>query len=287
MANVTIIKKAPRTAQSGSLGATHLQANGLNPHLLASISLAPSKNDATGELTAAADATTVIAVLEDGEFALENQYSTPFESSNPEGRMPNLMGMLQSGLTVQTLTDVLGAAPVKPPETQAGGSGEQASGFWDTAAQNNTLLGTLEGLKGRSTFTKINSYQIYTSSNSVRITGTLVFAAWENAKTEVEAAVKKLQEWTAPELLADKSALVSGLTSDATGLQGFFPSLVPPAVTLKYGGKTYSPLVIESLSAPITAPMTSDGSRISIKCQITLVSRTAWDKADIQALYGG
>ena len=39
----------------------------------------------------------VESLFEDAEFTIESQYSTPFESSNPEGRLPNLMGMIQSG----------------------------------------------------------------------------------------------------------------------------------------------------------------------------------------------
>lgn len=268
-----MIATAPRSnIQLTSLGMTSLEGeNKLNKHLLAYIRLF----EPTAE-----DPFQVCVLLEDAEFALENQYSTPFENSNPEGRMPNLMGMIQSGQMITSLTDVINIGGFSAPSSQDSENG--------SAPQDKGMLGQvfdkLEGLKGRSTFTKLNSQQIYTSSNSVKISGTLVLSAWRNAHLEVERALQKLQEWATPKKLADKSALMSGLQEKS--LEGFFPSIIPPTVSLAYGGKTYEPLVIESLSAPITAPMTADGSRIAVKCQISFSSEKAWDKSDVIKLYG-
>ena len=268
-----LTKTAPRdNIQLTSLGMTSLDGeNKLNKHLLAYIRLF----EPTAE-----DPFQVCVLLEDAEFALENQYSTPFENSNPEGRMPNLMGMIQSGQMITSLTDVINIGGFSAPSSQDSENG--------SAPQDKGMLGQvfdkLEGLKGRSTFTKLNSQQIYTSSNSVKISGTLVLSAWRNAHLEVERALQKLQEWATPKKLADKSALMSGLQQKT--LEGFFPSIIPPTVSLVYGGKTYEPLVIESLSAPITAPMTADGSRIAVKCQVSFSSEKAWDKGDVIKLYG-
>lgn len=268
-----MIATAPRSnIQLTSLGMTSLEGeNKLNKHLLAYIRLF----EPTAE-----EPFQVCVLLEDAEFALENQYSTPFENSNPEGRMPNLMGMIQSGQMITSLTDVINIGGFSAPSSQDSENG--------SAPQDKGMLGQvfdkLEGLKGRSTFTKLNSQQIYTSSNSVKISATLVLSAWRNAHLEVERALQKLQEWATPKKLADKSALMSGLQQKT--LEGFFPSIIPPTVSLVYGGKTYEPLVIESLSAPITAPMTADGSRIAVKCQVSFSSEKAWDKSDVIKLYG-
>lgn len=268
-----LTKTAPRdNIQLTSLGMTSLEGeNKLNKHLLAYIRLF----EPTAE-----DPFQVCVLLEDAEFALENQYSTPFENSNPEGRMPNLMGMIQSGQMITSLTDVINIGGFSAPSSQDSENG--------SAPQDKGMLGQvfdkLEGLKGRSTFTKLNSQQIYTSSNSVKISATLVLSAWRNAHLEVERALQKLQEWATPKKLADKSALMSGLQQKT--LEGFFPSIIQPTVSLVYGGKTYEPLVIESLSAPITAPMTADGSRIAVKCQVSFSSEKAWDKSDVIKLYG-
>ncbi|MCC3344502.1 hypothetical protein [Psychrobacter sanguinis] len=210
----------------------------------------------------------IAALFEDGEFAVEAQYSTPFETSNPEGRMPNTMGMIQSGELPASMYSVLGLSA----ETADEGTIKNAAG---------EVAGKLVGLKDRSTFTKINSRQIFTSTNSVRITGTLVFQAWADANREVELALNILQQWVSPRKLSDASLIVGAV---ADGIEGMFPSIIPPLVQFQYGGRTYRPMFIESLSAPITSPMTKNGDRVAIKAQITLLSLTAWDKFDIAAL---
>ncbi len=222
---------------------------------------------------------TVESIFEDAEFTIESQYSTPFESSNPEGRMPNLMGMIQSGQASAGLYSVFAAASdptgVAYAAARVAVAAAEFTGVKDTLQKAQTEL---EGLMGKSNFTKLNSRQIFTSSNSVRITGSLVFQAWADAETEVEAAVSQLQRWASAKSLASKS-LVVGVIDE--GFSAMFPSEIPPMVQLQYGGKNYKPMVIESVSAPITAPMTKDGNRIAVKVQVTFLSLTAWDQQNI------
>ena len=273
-----MIATAPRdNIQLISLGMTSLEGeNKLNKHLLAYIRLFEPT---------AKDPFQVCVLLEDAEFALENQYSTPFENSNPEGRMPNLMGMLQNGMIGVGMADILNAQPAADSAAAQATSAiaRTADAIFEYSGLKNGTLEFLEGVKGRTTFTKWNSQQVYTSSNGVKISGTLVLSAWQNAHLEVERALQKLQEWAAPKFLYDGTLIANVIEKGAIGL---FASEIPPTVSLVYGGKTYEPLVIESLSAPITAPMTADGSRIAVKCQVTFVSQKAWDKSDIIKLYG-
>lgn len=266
----------PKTANSKVLGNVWAD-RGLNPNLIAKIRpvIEGSLDAGQGNQTYTPDTNEpiVAALLEDAELSIESQYSTPFENSNPEGRMPNLMGMIQSGNASIAMYDFLAA-------------GKNVNGFVGgvldaTGAKDALQAGAeqLEGLKGRSNFTKINSRQIFTSSNSIRITGTLVFQAWADAKNEVDAAIAKLEEWTVAKELSGKSLLVGAVTEGIT--EGLFPSIIPPFVQFQYGGKVYLPLVIENISTPIVAPMNPDGSRIAVKAQITLLSLTAWDRNDI------
>lgn len=212
--------------------------------------------------------TIIAALFEDGEFTVESQYSTPFETSNPEGRMPNMMGMIQSGELPASMYSIFNL----DSETADDSAVKSVAG--DAADK-------LLGLKDKSTFTKINSRQVYTSSSSVRISGTLVFQAWVDAASEVERALNVLQQYASPRKLSDASLVVGTLSE---GADGMFPSTIPSLVQFQYAGKTYKPMFIESLSAPITAPMNKNGDRIAIKVQITLLSLTAWDKYDIANL---
>lgn len=224
---------------------------------------------------------TVESLFEEADFTIDAQYSTPFESSNPEGRLPNLMGMIQSGQANAAFYSVFAAS--SDPSGFASALAEGASTVADFTGVTETLKGAqdqLQGLMGKSNFTKLNSRQIYTSSNSVRITGSLIFQAWANAKSEVEDALEQLQRWASPVELSAQSLLAAGFTEGIS--EAMFPSTIPTMVQLQYGGKTYTPMVIESVSAPITAPMNKDGSRIAVKAQITLLSLTAWDAQNIK-----
>jgi len=290
------MKKTPKnaskpTTQSPSVG-TVWQQKGLNPHLIARIRRVTEGNieGGQGKQTYNVDTTQpfVEGLFEDADFTIESQYSTPFEASNPESRLPNLMGMIQSGQASAALYNVFAMAG--DPTGMAGALAEsvgdvasavgEVTGISDAASSAFGEADTaLRGLMGRSNFTKLNSRQIYTSSNSVRISGSLVFHAWADAKAEVEDAIELLQSWASPIELSDQSLFVSTLESGIS--KGLFPSLIPPLVQLRYGGKTYNPMVIENVSAPITAPMNKQGNRILVRVQITLLSLMAWDSNDI------
>jgi len=257
---------------------------GLNKHLVAKIRQVVEGNlDAgQGEQTYDADTSqpTVESIFEDAEFSIESQYSTPFESSNPEGRLPNLMGMIQSG-QINAANASLFAISADPSGVGGkvadfGSAVGEASGVTEKFKKAGEKL---QGLSGRSNFTKLNSRQIFTSSNSVRISGSLIFQAWADAKIEVEDALQQLQVWSSAAKLSEQSLIVGGLKDGLS--EAMFPSIIPPLVQLQYGGKTYKPLVIESVSAPITAPMNKDGSRIAVRVQITMLSLTAWDSQNI------
>lgn len=244
---------------------------GLNRNLLAKIE--PVDNQHLEKK----DTRVVFGLFENAEFSLENQYSTPFENSNPEGRMPNLMGMIQSGQIVMQAGEFLNAGSPEVENPNEAKIPQAKEGLLDN------LVGQLSELQGRSSFTKLNSEQIYTSSSSVRISATLILSAWRNAKIEVENALQALQEWTAPVALSENGLLVNAVQEKS--LKGLFPSVIPVSVNLSYGNKLYTDLVIESLSAPMTAPMNANGDRIAVKVQINFLSRQAWDRSDVQALY--
>ena len=274
---------APTAPVIGSLWAQ----KGLNKHLVARIRPVKEGNleGGQGAQTYDVDSTQPIieALLEDGEFSIESQWSTPFEAANPESRLPNLMGLIQSGQASAAYYSFFAAV--------ADPTGGIVAGAAQTLIEESGFKGVLEGaesslrgLIGKSNFTKLNSRQIYTSSNSVRITGSLIFQAWADARAEVEDAVLLLQQWASPASLSDKSLLVGGISDGFA--DAMFPSTIPPMVQLQYGAKTYKPMIIESVSAPITAPMTPNGDRIMVRVQVTFLSLTAWDAKNIASTRG-
>lgn len=208
----------------------------------------------------------VICVALSGEKSIESQYSTPFENSNPEHRLPTLMGLLQSGEGVGMVDSVMSAIP------------------W-VGALSDEQRNKLSTLTGKSNLTKVNSVQVFASTASIHLPMTLLFETWADAKKEVEDQVELLEQWALPEELSDKSIIAN--VANEFSIESFFPSLVPPYVAVYYGGKRYAPMLIQSVSAPIVAPMDRDANRLLVQVQATFLSRTAWDKTDIQKLYSG
>lgn len=221
--------------------------SGLNSNLIAHIS-------ATG-------IGTVEALVIDGTLSQESTWSTPFENSNPENRAPSLLGALQSGVASDFVKSV----------------GLEGTGLKDA----------VDKVQGRSSFTKVNSTQIYVSSQSAQIQLTLLFSAWTDARAEVERPIGLLQQMSAPVDLAEQGLLTSAVESGSISIETFFPSVIPPKVTLKYGGRTYKDLILQSFNRPLSGVMDGNGNLLQAEVTITLVGYQAWDGKDVKSMYGG
>lgn len=228
----------------------------LNPLLFGKIRLCDKEGKALD------DSQTVTGIAIDGDLTIESQYSSPFENSSAESKLPTLMGMLQAGDWVDTSEKVLGAMGI-----QMGGD----------------LKEKLNQFEGKTNFTKVNSTQIFLSTQPVRLSMALFFEAWRNAKLEVENQIALLQQWALPVHLSDNSLL--GNAAESQSIDALFPSTVPPYVSFAYAGKRYAPLLLESVSAPLVKPIDKSGNRLICEVNITLVSRTSWDKSDILKAY--
>jgi hypothetical protein len=230
----------------------------------------------------------VSATVPSADMSLSSQFQTPFQNSNPESRMPTLMAMAQTGQFVTSLGNIAGnlsqdatiASSVVKTGLELAQDASEAIGL--TSAVK-ALGGFFEGLEGKSNFTKVNSTQIYVSTESVEINVTLFFMALANAKTEVENQIRLLNEWSVAKSLS-KKGLIESVSADQ--LDGLFPSEIPPYVSFAYSGKTYTPMFITNVSAPLVAPIDKDGNRLSLQVNVTLLSRQAWDAQDIRKLYG-
>ena len=100
----------------------------------------------------------------------------------------------------------------------------------------------------------------------------------------METPVNQLFEWALPQNLADNSILADALQMLLDGktpdLETSFPSVIPRFVALEYGGRTFKPLVIESIAQPLVLPRSKDGEMLSVSVQLTLATLTAWGKDD-------
>lgn len=220
----------------------------------------------------------IVALLAEGNKTLDIQWQTPFENSNPEHKLPTLMAGLQTGQITASV-----AGTISGNETFDNLAKEAVNLVEMIDPVTGKMKEALKDLKGRSNLTKINTEKVFLSSSGHQISITLQFLAFSDAKEEVERQIMRLESYSVPRYLAE-SGLVENVSKD--GLKGLFASLIPRYVSLTTHGKTYAPLVIESISAPIVAPADEDGNRLSISVDMTLSSRTSIDATDIAKLYG-
>lgn len=216
----------------------------LNKHKIVTIQACNDEGVADGKL--------LHFMFVDGDISIESQWQSPFESINVDNKMPSLMAGLQAGTLVDTAVNL--AKPL---------------GFGDATRQAATEFG-LTGLKGKSNFTKINSTQVFLSASPIRLNLTLSLLAYKDALKEVEEPLLELQ----------KMAMMKKLAESLTSAGKLFPSEIPNFVTVTYSGKTYKPMVIENVSAPINGATDANGNRLSASITLSLISYTSIDKTE-------
>ncbi len=211
---------------------------------------------------------TIRAFLTDGDISFESQWQTPFENSNPELKMPMLMAGLQTGQTVASVGAVGGAV-----------LGEISS----------TLVSALQpvaefakSVEGKTNLNKVNTTQVFLSTASVHLNLSVFFIALKDARVEVENKLMYLQSWSLPAQLSQGTVLTD--LADQ-GIDGLFSGLIPPYISVTTHGKTYMPFILQSVSAPIVAPIDKEGNRLSLSVNLSLISRAAWDAQDVRNLY--
>lgn len=207
----------------------------------------------------------VHAPITDGTTEMTLNWNSPFEAAGAESKAPALTAMLQSG----NLSPLLQAVMERTGITADG------------------VSSALEKATGRTGITKLNSTQIFSGMPPLKLTLTLHFRAWYDPIAEVRNPIKQIQEWAVPQLLST-DGLAAG-TIKGAGKQGFidtiFPSTSPQIIGMRYGDRTYEPMVIESVSEPITAPRSEKGILVQQSIQITLSSLAALDRRDIGKIY--
>jgi hypothetical protein len=207
----------------------------------------------------------VHAPITDATTELTLNWQSPFEGAGAESKAPALTAMLQSGNLSPMLQAVM-----------------ETTGF-----KADSVASVLDKATGRTGITKLNSTQIFSGMPPLKLSLTLHFRAWHDPITEVRNPIKQIQEWAVPQLLSS-DGLVAGAIKGA-GMQGFietvFPSISPQVIGMRYGDRTYEPMVIESVSEIITAPRSETGVLVQQSIQITLSSLSALDRRDIGRMY--
>lgn len=241
---------------------------GINQHLIAKLYAVDENGKADNPNLA------VAAPLTDGNLDMSFNWQSPFENSGTDSKLPAISQLLQSGQASIMLNLMSKFFKDDDPNSNI-------SKFNNAVAE--TAKKAAE-LTGRTGITKLNSRQVFSGMPPIKIPITMYFRAWSDPLNEVETPVNQLFEWALPQKLADNSILADALQMLLDGktpdLETLFPSVIPRFVALEYGGRTFKPLVIESIAQPLVLPRSKDGEMLSVSVQLTLATLTAWGKDD-------
>lgn len=220
----------------------------------------------------------VYGAMKEGSLEIQQNWVSPFESTGPETKAPALAGMLQSGSLVPVLNALSAISPFKE------------GAIADTlSAGSDKLKSIMRDLEGRTGITKLNSRQVFSGMPPMKVNFTLHFRAVSDALTEVEAPLTRLLEWVFPQELAADGILSEVLKTTnniESFIQALFPSTAPKLLGFTYGGRTWSPMVIESVTFPLDAPKNSQGYFIDLPVQVSMATLTALDRPDIKRFFG-
>lgn len=270
------VNKDSSTVQNDKSQVNNLSYFGLSKHLLAEINLVV--HDSKAKTDTIDYSNPIRAIIVDASSSIESQWQTPFENSNPDHKLPALTAGLQSGnLAESVATAFTSNETVNDIASQA----LKVVDMIDPVTSK--LKDAVNELVGHTNLTKVNSEQIYLSTANRQINVTLQFLAFKDAEKEVEQQIMLLEQRASPQYLAPEG-FIANLSKD--GLGALFPSLIPPFVSLTMFGKTYYPLVINSVSAPLKSVHDEDGNRISVTVDVSLSTKTAIDATDIANIYG-
>ncbi|SET41650.1 hypothetical protein SAMN05216326_12576 [Nitrosomonas marina] len=249
--------------------------DGLSPHLIASIYQIERTESGAYARTKNTDPDIVQTPFSEASMEISLNWQSAFEHSGPENRAPTLLAMLQSGALQPIIDAVAGFAG-------DGSSEGLLRGIATNAQQESNRF--IRQFEGRTGITKLNSTQVFNGMPPVKFQVTALFRAWRDPYAEVEAPFEKLMSWSLPVKLSPDGSILARSVNSARGETGFIdalvPSIAPVLVALRYKKRTYAPLVIESVTDPISSPIDVEGRFIEKAVPMTLATLTAIDRDD-------
>ena len=244
------------------------QWGSLSPHLLASFYVVNYKEE-NGKSVWERDNSIIVKapIIQGGNFDVTPKWESPFEGAGAEAKAGSLFALLQSGKMQSIVDSFVG---------------------WSDKL-NDWAKKKAGDFENRSGITKLNSTQIFTGIEPIKFSFTLLFRAWQNAFEEVERPVDQLMQWALPVEVPDDVGMISRIAKGVTGrasedttyVDTITPSRAPVRIGMTFKGRSFYPLVIESISpSMLDAPVNSNGDAVSMEVQMTLCSLNAIDRND-------
>lgn len=258
----------------------------LHPNLIAVISPCGIDGTVTGM--------GIKAPLKDGTFQQQFNWQSPYEGMSNDVKNPALSAAMLSERAGQVLTALNSVNGVV--QGSVGQEGGASDGVADLMSMATSAVKGFEELMhkaaGRSGITKMNSRQVFSGHEPLRLSFTLVFRAYQDPISEVEQPVQKLLSMAFPAKIAN-DYVTDGLNtvqSDDSNidkaLKVLFPSEAPTCVSFRYKGVSYAPMVIEDISFPLDAPSSPMGD-VFKEVQVTLGTLYSVDGNDLAKFRSG
>lgn len=233
--------------------------DGLNEHLIAKFYEVDRKMAPIGNVE-------VWAPLTDANFEASFGWASQFENVGAQNVSPTISNMATSGAFHDVASDL------------KSGKGGFMDGLLDKAEK------TVSRYEGKTGITKLNSTQIFTGMQPIKIPITALFRAWRDPQVEVELPFDQMMRWALPIELAPDGSMIARAIAAARGngsiIDAPLPSKAPTMIAMNYKGRTYGPLVIESIGQPLSSPVDDQGRFVSLQVPIMLCSLTAIDRND-------
>ena len=232
--------------------------DGINPSLIATIYEVDHKGEPLEE-----ENRVRCLFVDDANLEATLNWQSPFEGAGPEARAPTLSAMLQSG-AIQPIAERLGDG--------VGGATKEVS----------------ETARGRTGITKLNSTQVFSGMPPLRLQATIMLRAWRDPQAEVEEPLDQLMRWVLPQYLAPEGTLLTAALDwfkegdrDVNGfVEAAMPSAAPAMIAIRYKGRTYAPMVVETIGVPLNSPSDKYGRFVQLQIPVTFATLTAIDRND-------
>lgn len=198
----------------------------------------------------------VRAPLSEGNIEAVENWQSPFENVGPDQKFSSFSALMQAGGFSSLISQLKALFPNS--ETVDAAQAKAAS------------------LEGRSNLTKLNSTQVFTGMQPLRISVTAHFRAFRDPLSEVRAPMDQLMSWALPQEIAQDGPIVQAVGGNITP----FPSRVPQIIGMKYADMLFAPIVIETAPYPLVGPRDARGRLTHAAMQLQIASLTALDARD-------
>lgn len=249
-------------ARNGARPALTSEWGGLNPALIASFFAVKKQTSADRKSiiwTRDESQPEVQAPITDGTGEAVQNWQSPFENVGPDQKFSSFSALLQAGGFSSLMA--------------------QLKALFPNSESVDSLKARAEGLEGRSNLTKLNSTQVFTGMQPMKITVTAHFRAFRDPVREVREPMDQIMRWGLPQEIAQDGPVVQAVGGNLTP----FPSRVPQIIGMKYADMLFAPIVIEGHPFPITGPRDARGRLTHAAMVLQLGSLTAWDRRDWDA----